>query len=224
MPDPHRDGIVRVQGPDLPAASGAVILVHGRGGSAADILTLVVKLDLPGAAYLAPEAVGRTWYPNSFLSPIGSNEPWLSSALAFLGRVAGRAEAAGLPKSRIALVGFSQGACLATEFVARNPARWGGLVAFTGGLIGPPGTRFSYPGDLVGTPVFLGAGDPDPHVPWQRVEETAAVLKSLGADVTLKRYPGLPHTIDEDEIAHTQRILARTMVSGSVTDPYCDKA
>lgn len=207
MPDPHRDGIIRVQGTDLAAASGAVILVHGRGGSAADILTLAEELDLPGVAYLAPEAAGRTWYPNSFLSPIGSNEPWLSSALAFLGRAVGRVEAASLTKERIALVGFSQGACLATEFVARNTARWGGLVAFTGGLIGPPGTPFAYRPGLASTPAFLGAGDPDPHVPWSRVEESAAVLKSLGADVTLKRYPGLPHTINEDEIEQARRIL-----------------
>lgn len=213
MPDPHRDGIIRVQGPDLAAASGAVILVHGRGGSAVDILTLAEELDLPGVAYLAPEAAGNTWYPNSFLSPIETNEPWLGSALAFLGRVVRRTEAAGLPKRRIALAGFSQGACLAAEFVARNAARWGGLVAFTGGLIGPPGTRFSYPGDLAGTPAFLGAGDPDPHVPWRRVEETAAVLQAMGADVTLKRYPGLPHTIDEDEIAHARLLLSTLAAS-----------
>ena len=116
---------------------------------------------------------------------------------------------AGIPRNKLALVGFSQGACLATEFVARNAVRFGALIAFTGGLIGPPGTSFNYPGDLAGTPCFLGAGDPDPHVPWERVNKSASVLSALGGDVTLRRYPGLPHTINADEIEQAKEILSR---------------
>jgi phospholipase/carboxylesterase len=123
-----------------------------------------------------------------------------------------RAVAAGIERHKIAIVGFSQGACLATEFVARNAARYGGLVAFTGGLIGPPGTKFVYSGEFSGTACFLGAGDRDPHVPWKRVEESASVLSGLGAVVTLQRYPGLPHTINKDEIVHAKIILRRLVV------------
>jgi predicted esterase len=126
-----------------------------------------------------------------------------------VGETVQRAVVAGIERQKVAIVGFSQGACLATEFVARNAARYGGLVAFTGGLIGPPGAKFVYSGELSGTPCFLGAGDRDPHVPWKRVEESAAVLSDLGAAVTLRRYPGLPHTINQDEIDHAKIILRR---------------
>jgi predicted esterase len=163
----------------------------------------------PEFAYLAPEAAGHTWYPHSFLAPIAQNQPWLNSALSFLGRVVARAVAAGIPRHKVSILGFSQGACLATEFVARNAARYGALIAFTGGLIGPPGTHFSYPGDLAGTPCFFGAGDPDPHVPWERVQESASVLSALGGFVTLRRYPGLPHTINQDEIEQAKQLLSR---------------
>jgi len=209
MKDPHRDQPVLMSGRALDSAPAAVILVHGRGASAADILSLAEELDHPEFAYLAPEAAGHTWYPNSFLAPLAQNQPWLDSALSFLGEVVARAVAAGIPQQKVALVGFSQGACLATEFVARNPTRYGALIAFTGGLIGPPGTRFNYPGDLSGTPCFFGAGDPDPHVPWKRVEESASVLSALGGVVTLRRYPGLPHTINQDEIEQAKQLLAR---------------
>jgi len=209
MKDPHRDQPVLMSGRALDSAPAAVILVHGRGASAADILSLAEELDHPEFAYLAPEAAGHTWYPNSFLAPLAQNQPWLDSALSFLGEVVTRAVAAGIPRQKVALVGFSQGACLATEFVARNATRCGALIAFTGGLIGPPGTRFNYPGDLSGTPCFFGAGDPDPHVPWKRVEESASVLSALGGVVTLQRYPGLPHTINQDEIEQAKQLLAR---------------
>ncbi len=184
-----------------------MILVHGRGASAADILGLADELRDPDLAYLAPEASGGAWYPDSFLAPLARNEPWLTSALKALGRLVAQASAAGIPTSRVILAGFSQGACLATEFVARHANRYGGLVAFTGGLIGPPGTAFAYGGELAGTPVFLGAGDPDPHVPWARVEETASVLSRLGGQVTLRRYPGMPHTINRDEIDEARKIV-----------------
>jgi len=207
--DPHGHQPVRHHGQPLDSAEAAVILVHGRGASADDILGLADTFDLSELAYLAPEAAEHTWYPYSFLSPTEQNQPWLDSALGLIGKVVERATAARIPLHKIALVGFSQGACLVTEFIARNAARYGGLVAFTGGLIGPPGTKFSYSGNLSGTPCFLGAGDPDPHVPWKRVEESASVLSALGAAVTLRRYPGLPHTINEDEIHEAQNILTR---------------
>ena len=207
--DPHGGQPFVERGSALASAEAAVILAHGRGASAEDILGLADHFDFPGVAYLAPEAAGHAWYPYSFLAPIEENQPWLDSSLRLIGRVVERATGAGIPRNKIAFVGFSQGACLVTEFVARNAARYGGLVAFTGGLVGPPGTKFKYSGDLSGTECFLGAGDPDPHVPWKRVEESASVLTDLGAAVALKRYPGLPHTINEDEIRQAQTILRR---------------
>lgn len=176
MEDPHRNQPVVAKGRPLASAKAAVILVHGRGASAEDILSLADELDQPELAYLAPQAAGHTWYPYSFLAPIAQNQPWLNSALGLLGRVVERAVEAGIPRHRVALLGFSQGACLAAEFVARNAIKYGALVAFTGGLIGPPGTTFDYSGELSGTPCFLGAGDPDPHVPWERVKQSASVL------------------------------------------------
>jgi phospholipase/carboxylesterase len=207
--DPHRNQPVLQRGPALDSATAAVVLLHGRGASAADILGLADEFDLGELVYLVPEAAEHTWYPYSFLAPVAQNQPWLNSALRLLAEIMQRAITAGIPQHKIAIVGFSQGACLATEFVARNTTRYGGLVAFTGGLIGPPGTKFVYPGELSGTPCFLGAGDRDPHVPWERVEESASVLSALGGVVTLRRYPGLPHTINHDEIEHAKHILSR---------------
>jgi phospholipase/carboxylesterase len=207
--DPHRNQPILQRGAALDSAKGAVVLLHGRGASAEDILELAQDFDLPDLTYLAPEAAEHTWYPYSFLSPIEQNQPWLDSALKVVGETIQRATTAGIERQKVAIVGFSQGACLATEFVVRNAARYGGLVAFTGGLIGPPGAKFSYSGELSGTPCFLGAGDRDPHVPWKRVEESAAVLSDLRAAVTLRRYPGLPHTINQDEIDHAKIILRR---------------
>jgi phospholipase/carboxylesterase len=207
--DPHGNQPVLHRGGALASAKAAVILAHGRGASAEGILGLADTFDLPELAYLAPDAAGHTWYPYSFLAPTEQNQPWLDSALRLIGKIVERATAAPIPRHKIAFVGFSQGACLVTEFIARNAARYGGLVAFTGGLIGPPGTRFSYSGKLFGTACFLGTGDPDPHVPWTRVEESASILSALGAAVTLRRYPGLPHTINEDEIQQAKNILRR---------------
>lgn len=206
--DPHRDQSILHRGQTLNSAKAAVILVHGRGASAEDILSLAEELSFPEFAYLAPDAAGRSWYPNSFLAPIEQNQPWLDSALSLLTKIVEDTIGGGIPRNKIVLMGFSQGACLSTEFVARNAARHGALIAFTGGLIGPLGTRFAYPGDLAGTPCFLGAGDPDAHVPWARVEESAAVLAKLGGEVTLRRYPGMPHTINDEEIEHARSILS----------------
>ncbi|HET8923122.1 MAG TPA: dienelactone hydrolase family protein [Candidatus Acidoferrum sp.] len=189
-------------------ARGAVILLHGRGASATDILGLADELQVPDLAYLAPEAAGNTWYPYSFLAPVEHNEPWLTSALQSVASILEDLSSSGIGHNQVAFVGFSQGACLATEFVARHPSRYGGLVAFTGGLIGPEGTVFHYSGNLDGTPCFLGSGDPDPHVPWERVLESASVLRALGGKVTLKRYPGMPHTVSSDEISVAKKILS----------------
>lgn len=205
--DPHKDSPVRRFGKALPEASGAVILLHGRGASADDILLLAHDLYLPELAYLAPEAAGNSWYPNSFLAPVAQNEPWLASALRKVETTLQMANDAGISTDRIIVAGFSQGACLATEFVARHPQRYAGLLAFTGGLIGPPGADLAHTGDLAGTPVFFGSGDPDPHVPWQRVEKSASVFAEMGAAVTSRRYANRLHTISRDEIDVAQRLI-----------------
>jgi phospholipase/carboxylesterase len=198
--NPHEGQPVLASGRKLAEANGAVILLHGRGASAEDILGLSREFDHPELAYLAPQAAGNTWYPYSFLAPIQQNEPWLSSALNRVSEIVGDIAKAGIPREKIVIAGFSQGACLATEFMARHAARFGGLVALSGGLIGPPGTKFAYRGKLDAMPAFFGAVDPDAHVPWQRVEESARILSGLGADVVLKRYPGMPHAVNQAEL------------------------
>jgi phospholipase/carboxylesterase len=189
-------------------AQCAMVLVHGRGASAEDILSLVEQLDQGGFAYLAPQAAGSTWYPNSFRAPLADNEPWLSSALAAVGEVVETIELAGIPADRILLLGFSQGACLTLEHVARNPRQYGGVAGLTGALIGPDGAARDYRGRLDQTVVFLGCGDPDPHVPRFRVDETEAVLAGMGASVTKRIYPGLGHTINQDEIEFVRKMMA----------------
>jgi phospholipase/carboxylesterase len=213
--DPHGSGRVLNAGSAVSEASLAVVLLHGRGGSAEDILGLASAFDLPDVAYFAPQAAGHTWYPLSFMAPREANEPYLSSALAKVDAVVRSIEQAGLERNRIVVAGFSQGACLTTEFVASHPARYGGLIAFTGGLIGAPGTLKSGPvtgAELAGTPALLSSGDPDPHVPWQRVEESAAILRSMGAAVTTTRYPGRPHTITPAELAAARSLLAAASI------------
>ncbi len=184
-----------------------MILLHGRGASADDILSLAHELYLPDLAYLAPEAAGNSWYPNSFLAPIAQNEPWLSSALRKVESIVKIANDAGISTDRIVIGGFSQGACLTSEFAARHPRRYAGLLAFTGGLIGPPGADLTHTGDLAGTPAFFGSGDPDPHVPWQRVEQSARILAEMGAAVTSRRYPNRPHTISREEIDFAKTLI-----------------
>jgi phospholipase/carboxylesterase len=198
--DPHKDSPVLQAGKPLAEATGAIILLHGRGGTAEDILSLANEFDAPSLAYLAPQAAANSWYPNSFLAPVAQNEPWLTSALGKVKTTIEMANAQGIPTHRIVVGGFSQGACLATEFVASHPQRYAGLIAFTGGLIGPPGANLAHTGDLSGTPAFLGSGDPDPHVPWQRVQQSAEILSEMGAVITLHRYPNRPHTVSPDEI------------------------
>jgi phospholipase/carboxylesterase len=191
---------LRTAGQPLATASKALILLHGRGASAADILSLAPHLNVADYALLAPQATQSTWYPNSFLAPPGQNEPWLSDALAAVGRAVAQAESAGISLGNIYLMGFSQGACLTLEYVARHALRYGGVAAFTGGLIGDRLYLDNYAGDFAGTPIFIGTSDPDMHVPVARVRESTALLTSLGAAVTEKVYPHLGHTISQDEI------------------------
>lgn len=211
MTDPHGDQPVLTRGRPLAEAGAALVLVHGRGASAEGILELGAALGHPGFAYLAPQAESGTWYPRSFLAPLDENQPWLSSALAKVGTVLDGVAERGPGLERTVLLGFSQGACLALEYAARHPARYGAVVGLTGGLQGPPGRPFDFRGDFGGTPVLLAAGDPDPHVPWSRVEETAEVFRRLGAEVTLRRYPGMPHTVSEEELALTRELMARVV-------------
>jgi len=198
--DPHASSEVLWSGEPLSSATGALVLLHGRGASAEDILSLAPEIGSKGLAYVAPQAFHNAWYPYSFLAPRNENEPWLSSALRKVQTVVDSLHGAGIPAERTFLCGFSQGACLATEFVARHPRKYAGLIAFTGGLIGPPDADLSHAGDLAGTPAFFGSGDPDPHVPWQRVQKSADVFRQMGADVELFRYPGMPHSVSPGEI------------------------
>jgi phospholipase/carboxylesterase len=208
--DPHRDQPVLTLGTALTQAAAAVILLHGRGASAEDILGLATGMYDERFAYLAPQAAGNAWYPYSFMAPIEKNEPWLSSALAKVGTIVQQAVAAGLSRDRIFVCGFSQGACLSSEFVARNPARYGALIAFTGGLIGPPDADLRHEGDLGGMPALFSSGDPDPHVPWSRVLESAEQFTAMGAAVKTQHYPGRPHTVLPQEIKSARELIFKT--------------
>ena len=195
-------------GAPVSQARVGVVLVHGRGASAADILSLAAEFQQPAAAYWAPQAANNTWYPYRFMEPLAANEPWLSSALDKVAAVLAQVAAAGLPPEKTVLLGFSQGACLATEYAARHAQRYGGVVGFSGGLIGPDGTPRDYAGSLAGTPVFLGCSDVDPHIPAQRVEHSAAVLEKLGGAVTARLYKNMAHTVNGDEVRWVQALLA----------------
>lgn len=205
---PHQGQPVLVTGEPLKSARAAMILVHGRGASAEDILTLVPEIDQPGFAYLAPQAAGHTWYPYSFLAPLSSNEPWLSSALSVIASLFEQVAEAGIPPERTILLGFSQGACLSLEFAARNARRYGGVAGLSGGLIGPDGTPREYQGSLESTPAFLGCSDVDFHIPKQRVQQSAEILQRLGGDVTMRLYPGMGHMVNEDEIEFVRGMMA----------------
>jgi predicted esterase len=185
-----------------------MVMLHGRGATAESILTLVPALGLADFAYLAPQAGGNSWWPQSFLAPIPQNEPGISSAMHAVEDVVARVEAEGVPSDRTVLLGFSQGACLAAEFAARNARRYGGVASLSGGLIGPNGTPRDYAGSLEGTPVFLGCSDMDSHIPAERVRESAEVLERLGGEVTMRLYPGMGHTIIEDELEAVRAMMA----------------
>jgi predicted esterase len=206
--EPHGGQPVVEAGVPLGQAPAAVIMVHGRNAGPANILDLVPRLARPNLTYLAPAAANRTWYPHSFMAGIASNEPGLSSGLGVLEALLDRIQAAGIPRSRIVLLGFSQGACLTAEFAIRHASRFGGIVVFSGGVIGPPGTRWDDVGRFDGTPVFLGCSDQDSHVPEARVSESAELFRRMGADVTRRIYPGMGHLVNDDEIAFAQDLLA----------------
>lgn len=206
---PHAGAPVVKRGTPLTSAAAVLILLHGRGSTAEDILALGQALKVENVSYLAPQAADNTWYPNSFMAPTESNEPWLSSATEVVNSLTSYCEQAGVPYSRIAFVGFSQGACLATEYVARRPQPYGGLIAFTGGLVGPPGSDLQHFGSLAGMKALLSSGDPDPHVPWPRVAASAAQLTAMGAQVELLRHHGRPHTVLQSEILAARDVLTR---------------
>ena len=207
MTDPHADQPVLTAGPSPEQAAATIVMIHGRGAGAEDMMALFDAVGVENLAALAPQAAGHTWYPHSFLAPIESNQPYLNSALRKIETIVVDLLARGVPSERIAILGFSQGACLTSEFAARHPRRYGALMALTGGLIGPPGTPRDYTGRLDGTPAFLGTSDPDPHVPFTRVQETEAVLSRMGAKVEVRRYPGMPHTINQDELDACRALL-----------------
>jgi phospholipase/carboxylesterase len=198
--NPHQGQPIRIAGEPLKSAKAAMLMVHGRGARAEDILTLADQLHQPGFAYLAPQAAGNTWYPNRFLVPLAENEPWLSSALSFVGEVLNQIINAGIPAERIMLLGFSQGACLTLEFAARNAHRYGGIVGLSGALIGPDDTVRDYAGLFFETPVFLGCSDVDFHVPKERVAESAGVFMRMGGKVETRLYPNHDHSVNQDEL------------------------
>jgi predicted esterase len=205
---PHRGQPILTAGAPLGSARAAMVMAHGRGASATDILELAAELKQPDVAYLAPQAAGNSWYPNRFMEPVASNEPWLSSALAVLAHLLAQVSNAGIPAERTILLGFSQGACLMLEFAAQHARRYGGLVGLSGALIGPDDAPRDEPGSLAGTPVFLGCSDVDPHIPKARVQETADVLQRLGGNVTLRLYPGMGHLVNQDEMTFIQGMMA----------------
>jgi predicted esterase len=206
--DPHAGQSVLRFGPDPDRARLAAVLSHGRGGSAQDMLSLARDLRTTDVLFLAPQAAGNTWYPQSFLAPIEENEPWLGSALRFLSRVVSELGRRGFPPNRVVLLGFSQGACLTLELAARNARRYAGVVGLSGGVIGPPGTPRSYSGSMSGTPVFLGCSDDDPHIPLERVHESAEVFRGLDGKVDERIYPSLGHAVNRDEIVAVRDLLA----------------
>jgi phospholipase/carboxylesterase len=202
----HQKKIVTA-GQPLTTATKALIMLHGRGATAEDILGLASEFNVKDYALLAPQATNYTWYPLSFLAPVKENEPWLASAIQVVGEIVEDIRRAGIKDENIYFAGFSQGACLTLEFVTRNATRWGGVAAFTGGLIGDRIYTENYHGDFGGTPVFIGTSNPDPHVPVERVNASADVIRNMNAVVTEKVFPGMGHTINREEIAIVNKSL-----------------
>lgn len=206
--DPHAGQPVLRSGPSPKDARLVAIVLHGRGASAEDILGLAHQFSATDVAYVAPQAADSTWYPYSFLAPIAQNEPWLGSALRVVASLVEDCAHQRIPTERLVVMGFSQGACLTLEFAARHARRYAAVIAFTGGLIGPPGTSRDYPGDFAGTPILIGSSDVDPHVPLERVHESTAVLQRMGATVDQRIYPRMGHTINADELQAADALLA----------------
>jgi predicted esterase len=205
--DPHRGQPISTLGPPPLMARLAVILVHGRNGTPQSMLDLAAQLPFDDVAYVAPAAAGKTWYPQSFLAPMPQNEPGITSGLNVLAGLVGDFERGGVPASRVALMGFSQGACLALEFAARHARRYAAIIGLSGGLIGPPGTPRSYQGSFDATPVFLGCSDVDSHIPLARVHETADVFTRMKALVDERIYPQMSHAVTPEELAVVTQIL-----------------
>ena len=208
---PHAGQPVATAGKALGKSDALMIMIHGRNAAPRNILDLVPVLRRPRFSYLAPAAEGNTWYPHSFMAETERNQPGIASGLSVINHLVQEAVATGLRKDHIVLLGFSQGACLTAEFAVQHADRFGGVIVFSGGLIGPPGTTWNYDGDFGGTPVFLGCSDVDSHVPKERVEETAEVFAQMGAAVTKRIYPGMGHLVNEDEIAFAQAIMDQTL-------------
>ena len=200
---------VLTSGAPLKTARATAIMLHGRGSGAEDILSLGEEFGQDDIAYLAPQAPNHTWYPYSFLAPLARNEPYLGNALATVGATLEHLTREGFAPERVALIGFSQGGCIALEYVARNATRYGAVAGLSAGLIGPPGTPRAYPGSLAGTPLFLGCSDVDGHVPLARVQESRDVFQTLGAEVDERIYPGMGHTVNADEVAAVTALLKR---------------
>jgi predicted esterase len=215
--DPHRGQPLLTLGPSPASARATLIMVHGRGASAEDMLGLAAALQAPDVAVLAPQAAGRTWYPYSFLTPIADNEPGITSGLGVIASLVGGLIAQHIPIERIALLGFSQGACLSLEFAARHPQCYKAVFGLSGGLIGPAGTPRDYPGSFDGAPVLLGCSDVDPHIPLPRVRETAEVLRRMGAGVDERIYPQMGHIVNEDELGAVRALLLAPDRHGSAT-------
>ena len=200
-------------GEPLENARAVMLMLHGRGASAQDILSLAEELPRDGFCFLAPQAANATWYPFPFMQPLEKNEPWLSSALNLADALVTRVRNANIPNEKIFLLGFSQGACLATEYAARHALKYGGIIGLSGGLIGPDGTPREYQGSFDGTPVFLGCSDVDFHIPKERVMETRDVFARMGAEVTMRLYPNMEHTVNRDELEFVARMMERVVGS-----------
>jgi predicted esterase len=204
---PHQGQSVVTVGPGAASSRAAMVMIHGRNAAPRNILDLAAALPHPNFTYVAPAAAGGSWYPHSFMADQASNEPGLSSGLSVIEQLIGSIVQDGVPERRIILLGFSQGACLTCEFAVRHARRYGAVLAFSGGVIGPPGTTWNYPGTFAGTPVFLGCSDVDGHVPRTRVDESAAVFERMGAEVTERIYRGMGHVVNDDELAWARAIM-----------------
>ena len=207
----HEDQPLLQQGPELRDAGGFLILLHGRGSTARDIMNLAHQFNHDELAFAAPQADGKSWFPYSFLVPVGQNEPGIPSAMTVISSLVTEANLLGVPQNKVMILGFSQGACLALEFAARNPAHYGAIFALSGGLIGPPGTTWESDETLSGTPIFIGCSDVDPHIPRSRLAESREVLTQLGGEVTLKLYPGMGHTISGAELEQVNGIITKVL-------------
>ncbi len=199
---------LRTGGAAAARAKAVALLIHGRGATAESMLPLADVIAMPDLRYLAPQAEDYTWYPQSFMAPTAANEPYLSRALERIAAIITDIVAAGIAPEKLAVIGFSQGACLASETALRNPGPYGFIGVLSGGAIGPPGTPRNYAGSLAGTRVFLGCSDHDPHIPLARVKETTALFENMGASVTERIYPGSSHGVNDDEIAHVRAGLS----------------